>query len=86
MKTISLSEARSDLSKLIDNAIAGEPSRITRNGKDAVVIVSEAAWTQRKGKVPTLGHLLAEYAEAGVLTDDITNRPWKDRALGNDFD
>ena len=86
MKTIPLSEARSDLLKLINNAIAGEPSRITGKGNDAVVIVSEAAWKQRGMKAPTLGHLLAEYAETGVVTDDITNRPWKDRALGKDFE
>ena len=86
MKSYPINEARADFSKLIDRALAGEPSRVTRYGKEAVVIVSEADWQARTRSAPTLGHLLAQYAEAGKLGEDVTHRPWKERPLGVDFE
>ena len=86
MKTYPINEARAGFSKLIDNALAGEPSRITRYGKEAVVIVSEADWRSGAGSKPTLGELLANHAENGLLGDDMTDRPWQDRPLGADFE
>jgi prevent-host-death family protein len=86
MKTYPLNEARADLSKLIDRALAGEPQRITRYGKDAVVVVSEAAWAARTKSAPSLGALLADYAEAGKLGEDMVDRPWAERPLGKDFE
>ena len=86
MKTYPLNEARADFSKLIERALAGEPQRITRYGKDAVVVVSEAQWAARSKSAPTLGALLAQHARAGTMRDDITDRPWKERPLGKDFD
>lgn len=47
MRSYPLHEARADLSKLIERALAGEPQRVTRSGTDAVVIVSETDWTRR---------------------------------------
>jgi prevent-host-death family protein len=82
MKTYQLNEARAAFSKLVDRALAGDPQRVTRYGKEAVVIVSEADWLARCRSAPTLGALLARYARAGVLGDAITDRPWKDRPLG----
>lgn len=85
MKTYPLNEARADFSKLVERALAGEPQRITRYGKEAVVIVSEEAWTARARSAPTLGALLAQHARAGAMRDDIVDQPWKDRPLGKDF-
>lgn len=86
MKTTPLNEARADFSKLVDRALAGEPQRITRYGKEAVIVVSEAAWEARNQSAPTLGALLAQHARAGTLGDDMFDRPWKDRLLGADFE
>jgi prevent-host-death family protein len=86
MKTYPINEARAEFSKLVERALAGEPQRVTRYGKEAVVIVSEEDWLARSRAAPTLGHLLAQYAEAGLLTEDLTHRPWKERPLGVDFD
>ena len=90
MKTYAINEARADFSNLVERALAGEPSRVTRYGKEAVVIVSEEEWRARTRSAPTLGHLLAQHAEAGLLGkelgDDMTQRPWKERPLGVDFD
>lgn len=86
MKTYPLNEARAEFSKLVERALAGEPQRITRYGKEAVVIVSEAAWTAASRSAPTLGALLAQHARSGTIGDDMAARPWKERPLGGDFE
>lgn len=85
MKTYPLNEARADFSKLVDRALAGEPQRVTRYGKEAVVVVSEEVWTALSRSAPTLGALLAQHARAGTFGETSTDRPWKDRPLGEDF-
>jgi prevent-host-death family protein len=59
MRSYPIYEARSKFSKLIDRALGGEPQRVTRHGKEAVVIVSEAAWNARPKSAPTLADLFA---------------------------
>ena len=86
MKTYPLNEARADFSKLVERALAGEPQRITRYGKEAVVVVSEEAWAALSRSAPTLGALLAQHARAGTLGDHMTDRPWNERPLGVDFE
>ena len=90
MKTYPLNEARSDFSKLVERALAGEPCRVTRYGKEAVVIVSEELWQAKSKSAPTLGALLARFARSELpdlgedASDDdaIADRPWKDRPFG----
>jgi prevent-host-death family protein len=86
MKTYPLNEARAAFSKLVERALSGEPQRVTRYGKEAVVIVSEDAWRARSSGPPTLGALLAQHARAGLLRAPIGGRPWKDRRLGAEFE
>jgi len=85
MKTYPINEARADFSKLVERALAGEPQRVTRYGKEAVIIVSEEEWRARSRSAPTLGALLARHARAGALSEDMTDRPWRERELGSDF-
>ena len=86
MKTYPLNEALAEFSKLVERALAGEPQRVTRYGKEAVVIISEEEWRARCRSAPTLGALLAQHAHAGLLSEQITDRPWKERPLGADFE
>ncbi len=86
MKSYPLNEARAEFSKLVERALEGKPQRVTRYGKEAVVIVSEDEWLARTRSAPTLGHLLAQFAEAEQLGDDAVNRPWKDGPLGEKFE
>lgn len=88
MRTYALHEARAAFSKVIDRALAGEPQRVTRHGRDAVVIVSEEEWAKRAGEAPkTLVDLFLKYAgDEGY--DDVFGgeRPWSEhRVLGADF-
>lgn len=87
MRTYLVHEARASLSKLIERALDGEPQRITRYGKDAVVLVSEADWT--KGAASTtladlfLAHVGATDDDGFLDSDDLLAR--QDRPLGSDF-
>jgi prevent-host-death family protein len=83
--TYSISEARAHFSKLVERALAGQPRRVTRNGKEAVVIVSEQEWRARPHSAASLGAVLTRYAEAGMLGEDMTDRPWIERPLGTDM-
>jgi prevent-host-death family protein len=87
VRSYPLNEARSQLSRLIDRALAGEPQRVTRHGKDAVVIVSEVEWDQHSKKASTLADLLLETIGKGGVADAIGDRSWckDERPLGLDF-
>jgi prevent-host-death family protein len=85
MKSYPLNEARAEFSKLVERALAGEPQRVTRYGKEAVVIVSEEEWRARCRAAPTLGALLALHARGGLMNEPITDRPWKDPPFGLDI-
>jgi prevent-host-death family protein len=89
MRSYPLHEARSKLSTLIDRALEGQPQRVTRHGKRAVVIVSEEAWNARPKSAPTLADLFVKTigADPRGFTDVLGRRRWaKDkRALGSDF-
>ena len=59
-----LRDAKTQLSQVVEAALRGEPQLITRNGKQAVVVLSEQAFEslQRSAQVAAPGfiaHLLA---------------------------
>lgn len=62
MRTWQLQTARSRFSELFDAALGSGPQRVTRHGRQAVVIVSEEEWARRAEPTagPNLGDLLAE--------------------------
>ena len=89
MRSYPLHEARSKLSTLIARALKGQPQRVTRHGKEAVVIVSEKAWDERPKSAPTLADLFVQTigADAQGFADVLGREPWAkdERELGADF-
>lgn len=90
MRTYPLHEARAEFSKLVERALSGEPQRVTRHGKEAVVIVSEAEWSERPQVGRTLGDLLADFAmssDDGEDAEDLLSQlqAKQERPLGSDF-
>jgi prevent-host-death family protein len=77
MKTYPINEARAEFSKLVERAPAGEPQRVTRYGKEAVVIASENDWRALCRSAPTLGALLAQHARGGLMSEPMTDWPRK---------
>ena len=88
MRTYPLNEARAEFSKVVDRALAGEPQRVTRYGKEAVIIVAESDWLSRPRSAATLGDLLADFAERPGSEDELFDRPalTQMRPLGSDFE
>jgi len=88
MRTYPLDEARAEFSKVVERALAGEPQRVTRYGKEAVIIVSETDWLMGLRSAATLGDLLADFAELPSANETFFERPAlpQVRTLGSDFD
>ncbi len=60
MRTWPLQEARTHFRDLVDSALDEGPQRITRHGKQAVVVVSEEEWDRRVQPRRSFGDLLAD--------------------------
>jgi len=63
MREIQLRDAKANLSAVVDRAVAGKPSVITRHGKREAVILSFEEW-ERLSHVPSFGRLLMSAPEA----------------------
>jgi len=58
VKKIQLRDAKANLSAVVDAAVGGKPSIITRRGKREAVVLGFEDW-QRLSTVPSFGRLLA---------------------------
>jgi len=66
-----LQTAKAQLSELVEAALRGEPQRITRRGKDAVMVLSEQAYVALKSSAKKdapdfVAHLLGMPREPAV--------------------
>ncbi len=80
MRKIQLKDAKARLSSVVDEALQGRPSIITRHGKREAVLLSYEAW-ERLSAVPSFGRLLMS---APLEEDDVPRRskaPLRDREL-----
>ena len=57
MRKVQLKDAKAKLSEVVDEAVRGKPSVITRHGKAEAVVLGYADW-QRLSRVPSFGRLL----------------------------
>lgn len=57
MRQVQLRDAKANLSSLVDDALHGEASIITRHGKAQAVLVGMAEW-ERLSRVPSFARLL----------------------------
>lgn len=58
MREIQLRDAKSGLSKLVDDAVAGTPSAITRHGRPTAVVVGIEEWRRLNAAVPSFADFL----------------------------
>lgn len=69
MKQIQLKDAKATLSAVVDRAVGGEPTVITRHGRKEAVLVSFEEW-ERVSKVPSFADLLLAFpGEAGDIPE-----------------
>jgi prevent-host-death family protein len=78
MKELQLKDAKARLSAVVDRAVAGEPTVITRHGRKEAVLVSFEEW-QRTSKVPSFADLVLAFP--GEPTDLPKRRRGAARAL-----
>ncbi len=57
MRKIQLKDAKAKLSTVVDDAVRGKPSVITRHGRREAVLLSYEDW-ERLSQVPSFGRLL----------------------------
>jgi prevent-host-death family protein len=79
MREIQLREAKATLSAVVDHAVRGEPSVITRHGKPEAVVIGFEEW-RRLSSVPSFGRLLMS---APVEPEDL---PARDRSPLREFE
>jgi antitoxin Phd len=84
VRTWLVKDARARFSDVIDGALGGEPQRVTRRGKRAVVVVAEEEWRRlaKPKTAMTLGEYLATYP---LEPDDIDLTAARDRTRPNPF-
>jgi prevent-host-death family protein len=74
-----LQTAKAQLSELVEAALRGEPQRITRRGKDAVMVLSEKAYAALKASAKSdapnfVAHLLAMPRERATKDEPAASR------------
>jgi prevent-host-death family protein len=57
VKELQLKDAKASLSAVVDDAVQGKPSIITRHGKREAVVVGMKEW-ERLSQVPSLARML----------------------------
>ena len=70
MREIQLKDAKARFSAVVDQAIRGKPSVITRHGKPEAVVLGFADW-ERLSRVPSFGRLLMS---APIEPEDLPKR------------
>jgi prevent-host-death family protein len=70
VREVQLRDAKATLSAVIDQALQGEPSVITRHGRPEAVLLSFEEW-RRLSQVPSFGRLLME---APLEAEDVPER------------
>ena len=65
----SVAEAKAKFSEVVERARAGSPQHVTRNGKDAVVIVSADEWERRVRTPRTMYEFLERSPLKGAPLD-----------------
>lgn len=73
MRTWRLRDARRRFGEVVDKALDDGPQRVTRHGRQAVVIVAEDEWQRLQSAKPAFGALLASFP--GVGSDLPPRRP-----------
>jgi antitoxin Phd len=76
MREIPLKDAKASLSLLIDDAMRGEASIITRHGKREAVVVGFEDW-ERLTNVPSFGRLLMSAPVSGQDLPPRSRKPMR---------
>ena len=83
MKELQLKDAKASLSAVVDDAVRGKPSIITRHGRPEAVVLGMKDW-ERLSRVPSLARLLmaapVEKGDVPRRSKSPMRRPERDRS------
>ncbi len=83
----SLAEAKAKFSEVVERALTEGPQHVTRNGKLAAVVVSEAEWERMSGGRNSVAEALFDPSIRGLLTDEEVDTLFaRDRDTGRPID
>lgn len=77
MKEISFTDAKAKLSSVVDDAVEGRPTVITRHGRKTAVVMSFDAWRRHSGAPSLWDMILSSPIEEGDIPDR-DRRPMRD--------
>lgn len=80
MRKIQLKDAKAKLSTVVDDAVRGRASIITRHGKREAVLLSYEEW-ERLSQVPSFGRLLMSAPLEGNDVPDRSKASLRDAGL-----
>lgn len=78
MRTLQLKDAKAKLSAVVDAAVAGEPTIITRHGKEEAVVVSATEF-RKLSKKPSFADLLLSFPGEAADLLERNGSPIRDR-------
>jgi prevent-host-death family protein len=72
-----MAEAKAKLSEVVELAMHEGPQELTRNGKDAVVIVAKKEWQQAQAEPPNIFDVLqlAQVNDGELVTERTRDYP-----------
>jgi prevent-host-death family protein len=78
-KSWSVADAKAQLSTVIDQALREGPQKITRYGKETVVVVAAKEWARRSRRKGTLAEFLAgsPLRDSGIDLERLRDPPRK---------
>jgi antitoxin Phd len=79
MREVQLRDAKASFSALVDQAVKGEGTVVTRHGAPVAVVLGYDEWQRLNGARPSLADLLLAFPEGGDLRRDRT--PARDLGL-----
>jgi prevent-host-death family protein len=78
MREIQLRDAKAKLSAVLDDALDGKPSVITRHGRKEGVVISFKEWERLNKRIPSFGWFLTNAPLEGVELPVRKPGDWRD--------
>ena len=70
MREVQLKDAKASFSAVVDQAVQGEPTVVTRHGKPVVVVLGFDEWQALQRSHPSFADLLLSFPDVGELPRD----------------
>ena len=70
MREVQLKDAKASFSAVVDHAVQGEPTVVTRHGKKVAVVLGFDEWQALQGARPGFADLLLSFPDVGDIVRD----------------